>query len=95
MTYIWNIKIRNVSASLLVWEQILPIASVTHVGKALHSTTSILEAFDHESSLKPKSGYHTTRSSDADMAKLLNNSDVLFWKTPLHVPKSFKIYFEV
>lgn len=46
--------------------------AITRVGKSLRSSTQILEVFDRECGLKAQSGHHTTRSSLADVTKLLN-----------------------
>ncbi len=42
-------------------------STITRVGKALRSSTVVLEAFDQETSVKPQSGHHATRSSEKDM----------------------------
>jgi hypothetical protein len=46
-------------------------AAIRRVGKSLCSSCKILDNFDQINSITPESGYHTVRSSDADIAKLL------------------------
>ena len=41
------------------------------IGKSLCVSSKILQIFDSQNAIAPQSGYHTVRSSEADMAKLL------------------------
>ena len=45
--------------------------AIKRVGKSLRSSSKILENFDALNAISPQSGYHTVRSSEADIAKLL------------------------
>ena len=46
-------------------------AAIQHVGKSLYTSSTILDNFDQLNSIRPESGFHTVRSSDADITKLL------------------------
>lgn len=45
--------------------------AILRVGKSLRSSASILDEFDKLNNIKPQSGHHTARASDADISKLL------------------------
>ena len=59
--------------------------AIQRVGKSLRTSTKILSNFDLQNSIQPESGYHTIRSSDADISKLLkqiHNDSQVFSNVP-------------
>ena len=68
--------------------------AIQRVGRSLHSTTKIIESFDTTNTIPPQSGYHTVRSSEADITKLLkqvHNDSLLFLVENIAISLSLKI----